>query len=376
MAYAAYYKNLGLDYYSIPNFAFACGTTLQDVRIAYRIINHSAARGTVLIPTCYGGLINTTLNFTTAPNDCLKAYRVIVTAMLGNGESASPSNTPGFPESGELRYQDVVNAQYRLLTKHLGVQQLEAIIGFSMGGQQAYHWAVMFPDFARRIVPICSSARTSPHNYAFLEGPMAALTSSADYLVYRATKIKVVMGEIKLADLRQVQPASGKKAFARAYAAWLTSSHWFRERWWGTRDGGQGFESIEAWMQDRETAYLDWDADDMLALASMWQMGDVSTVIPGQEVLSQRGGKQGDDGGYHEALTSIKARVLVMPCQTDQYFPPEDGETECKHLARGTFAPIPSVWGHVAGGGMDLEAVAWMNKNVGRFMDEELYSGK
>lgn len=67
--------------------------------------------------------------------------------MLGNGESTSPSNdSTGFFAGrgvkglsvdglGGLRYEDCVNSQY-LLVKSLGVNELEAVIGFSMGGQQ------------------------------------------------------------------------------------------------------------------------------------------------------------------------------------------------------------------------------------------------
>ena len=54
---------------------------------------------------------------------------------------------------------------------------------------------------------------------------------------------------------------------------------------------------------------------------------------------------------YKKALGSIKAWALVMPCQTDQYFPPDDGEIECKYLKLGVYDPIPSVWGHIAGSG-------------------------
>ena len=137
MAYAADYDSTGVEYYSIPSFKFSNDTTLHDLKIAYRQINPSSKSGTVLIPTCYGGLINTTLTFTSAPNDFLSKYHVIIVAMMGNGESASPSNKQFFPEPGELRYQDQINAQYQLLTQHLGIKELEAVQGFSMGGQQA-----------------------------------------------------------------------------------------------------------------------------------------------------------------------------------------------------------------------------------------------
>jgi homoserine acetyltransferase len=125
---------------------------------------------TLQIPTCFKGRINTTLNF----HKVLTSYRIIVVAMLGNGESSSPSNTESFPS--EIFYQDNINAQYQLLTQRLGVTSLEAVIGFSMGGQQAYYWGVMHgsPEtgepFVKNIIPICTSAKTSPHNIAFLEG--------------------------------------------------------------------------------------------------------------------------------------------------------------------------------------------------------------
>ena len=372
MAYAADYDSSGIEYYSIPSFAFSNGTTLHDLKIAHKHINPSSTSGVVLIPTCYAGLINTTLTFTNPPNDCLSKYHVIIVAMLGNGESASPSNKQFFPEPGELRYQDQIHAQYRLLTEHLKVEKLEAVIGFSMGGQQAYHWAVMYPDFIKRIVVICSSARTSPHNYAFLEGPINALTSSIDYIAFRAMKEKVARGEDVGAKLREVKPKRGLRALTRAYGAWLTSTTWFRERYWGQREGGLGFKSVEEWMASREEGYLAWDAEDLLVLARMWQMGDVSTAMPEAGELSQLGGAPGDDEKYKEALGSIKAWALIMPCQSDQYFPPEDGEIECKYLKLGVYEPIPSIWGHTAGGGLNPKDTEWMNEKIGRFMGNDL----
>lgn len=89
------------EYFEISNFQFAAGTR-QKIKVAYRSINSSSNKGTVLIPTCYGGRINTTLNFT---DGALKDYHVVVVAMLGNGESSSPSNDDDFPSDYSLRYQ-------------------------------------------------------------------------------------------------------------------------------------------------------------------------------------------------------------------------------------------------------------------------------
>lgn len=367
------YDPRGIEHYTIPTFTFTSGTTLHDVKVAYRRFNPDSTAGTILIPTCYGGHINTTLTLTgPAPNDALSKYHVVVVAMLGNGESSSHSNKAFFPEPGELRYQDVVRAQYQLLTEHLKISSLVAVMGFSMAGQQAYHWGVMYPDFVSRVIAICSSARTSAHNYAFLEGPIAALTNSIDYIAWRAMKAKVARGEEVGQNMKDVVPKNGIRAFARTYAAWLTSAAWFRDREW-SKGPFSGFGSLDDWMGAREDGYMIWDAQDLLVLARMWQLGDIGDAIPGEEVtgIKALGYKIPEDASYEKALGSIKAKVLLLPCRTDQYFPPEDSEIEAKHLQNGRVEVIESTWGHVAGGGLNPPDTAFLNERIGRFLSEE-----
>ncbi|MEB3231363.1 MAG: hypothetical protein VKJ64_10165, partial [Leptolyngbyaceae bacterium] len=52
-------------------------------------------------------------------------------------------------------------------------------------------------------------------------------------------------------------------------------------------------------------------------------------------------------------LDRSKAKAIVMPGQTDLYFPPEDNEYEVKHMPNAEFVAIPSIWGHFAGGGIN-----------------------
>ncbi len=94
----------------------------------------------------------------------------------------------------------------------------------------------------------------------------------------------------------------------------------------------------------------------MLVLARMWQAGDIGSVS--------------GNGDYKKALEGITARILVMPCKTDQYFPPEDGENEVKYLKHGFFDPIQSVWGHIAGGGANEVDTKWINDRIETFMLE------
>ncbi|KAL9027049.1 MAG: hypothetical protein Q9196_004371 [Gyalolechia fulgens] len=280
------HDNTGIEYYNIPSFNFTSGSSIP-IRIAYRSFNPSSPKK-VLIPTCYGGRINTTLSFT-LPDQCLSSNHAIVVAMLGNGESSSPSNDAQFPK--DLDYRDQIHAQYELLTKHLGIKELEAVIGFSMGGQQAYYWACMYPRFMKHVVPICSSAKTSLHNYAFLEGPKAALINSVDYEdgAYRSKGTK---------------PVRGLRACGRTYSAWAMSAPWFRQRQFEKL----GYDNPEDFIRGEwEDPFESWDAEDLLILARMWQAGDV--------------GKTSEDGDYLKALKGIETKMLVMPSRTDTYFP-------------------------------------------------------
>src|SRR5258708_19984244 len=72
---------------------------------------------------------------------------------------------------------DNVRVQQRLLAEVFGIERVRLVYGFSMGAQQAFHWGALFPDLVDRIAPICGSAKTSPHNFVFLEGVKAALTA-------------------------------------------------------------------------------------------------------------------------------------------------------------------------------------------------------
>lgn len=83
------------------------------------------------------------------------------------------------------------------------------------------------------------------------------------------------------------------------------SAAWFREKIWQKE---LGYATLDDFMQaEWEKSFESWDADDLLVLARMWQAGDVGALR--------------EDGDYTKALEGVKARVLVMPASTDQYFP-------------------------------------------------------
>lgn len=76
----------------------------------------------------------------------------------------------------------------------------------------------------------------------------------------------------------------------------------------------------------------------------------------------------GFDGDVEKALKSIRAPILYMPSETDLYFPVTDARYEAGFIKRVTLKPIPSLWGHTAGGGTDPADARFLNTEISKFL--------
>ncbi|KAH9859026.1 homoserine O-acetyltransferase [Lenzites betulinus] len=323
-----------LQFYRHGRFQVA-GGVIPDAVTAYQTYGNPSSP-CIVFPTCYGAKLGLgSQSYLVGHGKALdpEKYFIVTFALFCNGEPP-PYNGPYFPA---IAYEDNIRAQYAVLTRHLGVQKVYCVVGFSMGGQQAYHWATVYPDFVERFVAICSSARTSPHNKCFLEGPKAALKAGCDFNGGHYT----------------TTPQIAIRAFARAYCAWAYGQTWFREHLY--KMGGL-YPTLDTFIREVwEGRYVgNWDANDMLALLDTWQRGDVSSVR--------------DGGDFAQCLGTIKAKALLMPCKTDLYFCPEDSLNEMSMLKDAELAVIDSVWGHVAGGGANPADVAFITKKIQAFL--------
>ena len=86
-------------------------------------------------------------------------------------------------------------------------------------------------------------------------------------------------------------------------------------------------------------------------MLATWQAADV-------------GGHPRFGGDVSAALAAIRPRALVMPSRTDLYFPPEDNELEVAQMPNAELRIIPSVWGHLAGGGGNPDDAAWLSEQL------------
>lgn len=84
-----------------------------------------------------------------------RKYYIILTDDIGHGNSSKPSDglRMDFPK---YTYDDMVKANYKLLTEHLGVDHLRLVMGTSMGGMQSWVWGYTYPNFMDAIMPLAS----------------------------------------------------------------------------------------------------------------------------------------------------------------------------------------------------------------------------
>ena len=322
----------------LENFELQSGTVLPAARLAYKTYGelNRARDNVVVLPTFYTGTHLRNEGFF-GPGRAIDPARhfIVSVNLFGNGISSSPSNTPPpfdaarFPR---VTFYDNVRAQHALLTERLGIEQIALVSGWSMAGCQSFQWGAQYPEMVSAILPFCASAKTSEHNFVFLEGVKAALTADGDF----------ADGEYRN------PPARGLKAFARVYAGWAFSQTFYREKMYRL----QGFDSAEALLQDWERDHLDWDANDLLCKLWTWQQGDISA----QPAYA---------GDLAAALRAIRAKTIVIACDNDLYFQPADNELEVPHIPDGELRIYPSPWGHcVASPGNDPEFERYFDQAV------------
>ena len=313
--------------FNLDEFELQSGVVLARATLAYKTYGklNRAKDNVVVLPTFYTGNHTRNEGFFGAGRGIDPERHFIVSInMFGNGISSSPSNTPA-PHNGaafpKITLYDNIKAQHRLLTDALGVTQIALVTGWSMAGCQSYQWAAQYPNMVDAILPFCASAKTAEHNWVFLEGVKAALQADASYD----------------GGNYQTPPDKGLKAFGRVYAGWAFSQTFFRDKIYRQ----QGFNSAEELLQDWEEDHLQWDANDLLCKLSSWQRGDISL-----QPLYQ--------GDFPKALAAIKARTIVIACDNDLYFRPEDNALEVEHIKNSELRIYHSAWGHcVASPGND-----------------------
>ena len=337
----------------VKNFKTESGVVLPEARVVFGTYGHlnAAHDNVVLLPSHYMAELHG-YEWLIGPGKALDTTKLflVTSELFGNGRSSSPSNTPEpfhGPRFPVMTIRDNVEVVHRLLTEELKVQHVQAVIGFSMGAQQAFQWAVSYPDYMDRIVATSGTARCWPHGIVRLEGQIAAITAD---------------GTFQGGDYKE-EPKKGIEAFGMVWTGWLYSQEWWRDELWKTTEKKKGM-TLQQVMDGYRTNFIPGaDANNLILQARTWESMDVGTT-------------PGFKGDTAKALRSIKVPVLYMPSMTDLYFPVGDARYESRFIPKVTLLPIPSLWGHPAGAGASPADAKFLNENIAAFLAGKTIAGE
>ncbi len=266
-------------------------------------------------------------------------YFVVCTDAIGNGLTTSPSTSTAQPRMRFPRYtiRDMVHSQHRLLTEHLKIDHVVAVVGPSMGGMQALQWGVSHPKFMDSLVALVPLARTPAWSI----------------VVTDATRQAIMLDPAWRGGDYATPPEKGIRLW-RQVLAFLSARtpEWYRYQF---AQPGEVLPWLETQIGQTIRAF---DANDYIYQSWAYDAHDVGTT-------------PGVGGDYARALRAIEAKTLVMVGTKDLLNPEFEPLEAARHIrdVRVTAIRPDSVTGHYAAGGFVPADVEVINTEVGQFLD-------
>ena len=293
------------------NFKFRSGETLSTLRLHYTTLGKPLRDGAGHITNAVLILHGTSsdghqffqpqfADVLFVPGGLLdpEKYFIVLPDSIGHGKSSKPSDGmhAHFPKYG---YDDMVEAQYVLLTQGLHVDHLRLILGTSMGCMHAFDWGEKHPDFADALMPLaCLPVQVSGRNRLWRKLAMDAITSDPAWKG----------GDYKAEPSEGLRTAAVMKLLSGSSALQM-------QKQYPSRDAADAFAKSR---MDDDLATL--DANDILYQFDASRDYDPSSV-----------------------LERITAPVMWVNSADDFSDPPELGiaEREVKRMKKGRFVLIP-----------------------------------
>jgi homoserine O-acetyltransferase len=313
-----------------PSFTFHTGETLNHVRLHYVSLGDPANPAVLVLhgtnQPAAGMLTAHFAGELFGPGQPLDAtkYFIILPEGIGLGKSTKPSDglRASFPQ---YDYNDMVSAQYRMLTEGLGIHHLRLVLGYSMGGMQTWLWGEQHPDMMDALVPMASQpTEMSARNWMMRRMLVESIRQDPawDHGNYTA------------------QPPSLRLAGAMFAIA--------------TSGGTLGYQSLAG-----THAKADKMVDDMLAAP---QTSDANDVI--YQWASSA------DYNAEPGLNRIRAPLLAINSADDERNPPETGtmQASLKQLKHARLLLVPAS-AETRGHATEANA-AFYAQPLGAFMQE------
>jgi homoserine O-acetyltransferase len=315
------------------------GETIRDFSQSY--VTHGALNAdrsnAILVCSALTGTHHR-LDFLIGDGKALDTTRhfIVATDPIGNGLSSSPSNSVVQPGMRFPRYgvRDMVHAQHRLLTEHLGITQLRTVVGASLGGMQALQWATSHPGFMQSIVAMTAVAKTPPWGALVVEAARACLMADPAWTGSGFDGV----------------PERGWRAYAGLINALVMHTPEAMAEQAPPGDVHAWFDAIVG-----QTRAQGFDATDYLYQSRAYQEHDV-------------GATAGFGGDTVRALASITARALIIAPPVDLLNPVADAHAAAAAIPNARLVEIPSQQGHAAAASLKAADAAFLDRVIGDFL--------
>ena len=286
------------------DFRFHTGEVLPALKLHYTtvgnpkgepvlVLHGTAGSGASMLSPAFAGELF-------GPGQPLDAARhfIIIPDAIGAGQSAKPSDgaRAKFPR---YNYDDMVLAQYRLVTEALGIKHLRLVIGNSMGGMHTWLWGVKYPAFMDVLVPMASQpTEMAGRNWMLRRLLVESIKQDPDW---NGGNYTTPPRGLKLASL----------FFATATSGGNQALYW----------GAATREAADKQIDERLAAPFTADANDLL-----YQWDASRDYNPAPE------------------LDRIRAALLAINAADDERNPPELGlmEAQMQRVRNGTLLLIPA----------------------------------
>lgn len=312
------------------DFKLESGAILPELTITYHTFGTLNTKADNVIWVCHALTANSDVADwwpnTVEPNCFLdpNKYFIVCANILGShyGTTGPLSINPvtGEPYYGDfpqMTVRDMVCA-HQLLATHLGIKNVELLIGSSLGGFQCMEWAIMQPEFAKRIALIATSAITSPWAAAFNETQRMSIESDSTY----GTK----------------SPDAGMKGFSAARACALMSYR--GPSAYNLTQADQGAETFNDNPFGRRVhSYQVHQGNKLCARFNAYSYYRLTQAVDSHDVGRNR-------GGIANALGNIKSKALVVGITSDILFTLAEAKELANLIPNAQLETIESDFGH------------------------------
>lgn len=223
------------------------------------------------------------------------------------------SQQPYFHTFPALSNRDIVQAFDRL-RKHLGIVQIEMIIGGSLGGQQVLEWGISHPGLFRHLVPVATNAFHSPWGIAFNESQRMAIAADPSW--------------------KEEDPAAGSEGLRAARAIALLSY-----RSYEIYNRSQEESDLSLTDNYKASSYQQYQGTKLLNRFNAFSYWTLSKAMDSQQLGRGR-------GGLEKALSRIQAKTLCIGISSDVLFPPQEQRFIAENIPTAEFREINSPYGH------------------------------